>query len=236
MIKLYNFGPFGELPDPSPYCVKVDAYMRMAGLEFECVPGMDNLKKAPKGKLPYIEDQGKLVADSSFIIAYLKEQYGDSLDQQLTDEQRAVSHACIKMMDENTYWCLVWGRWVSDEIWPQLKENFFGAVPAIIRNLVAAKIRKGVIKNLHGQGIGRHSEEEIKSIMSRDLQALSDLLGDKSYFFGEQASTLDAVAYGFLSQFILAPLQSSLTQIAKGYPNLVSFCHRIQKAYYGDAE
>ena len=50
MIKLHIFGDFGRLPDPSPFCVKVDCYLRMAGLPFETVAGMDNLQKAPKGK------------------------------------------------------------------------------------------------------------------------------------------------------------------------------------------
>ncbi len=232
MIKLYNFGQFGELPDPSPFCLKVDVYLRMAGLEFEALSGFDNLKKAPKGKLPFIEDGGKLVADSSFIIAYLKERYGDPLDSQLSIEQRATAHAFIKMMDENLYWCLVWARWKSDKIWPQLKESFFGNLPFILKDVVAKKVRRDVIKSLHGQGLGRHSEQEIKQIMAADLKAMSDYLGDKSFFFGDKATTVDAAAYGFLAELILAPLQSSLTQVAKGYPNLVSFCHRIQRIYY----
>lgn len=232
MIKLYNFGQFGELPDPSPFCLKVDIYLRMAGLNFECVSGIDNLKKAPKGKLPFIEDEGKIVADSEFIIAYLKERYGDTLDGHLDPEQKATAHAFVKMMDENLYWCLVWSRWVSNEIWPQLKESFFGKLPFFLKDMVAKKVRKDVIKSLRGQGLGRHSEQEIKQILATDLKALSDFLGDKSFFFGDQATTLDAVAYGFLAELALAPLQSSLTEIVKNYPNLVSFCHRIQKTYY----
>jgi len=236
MIKLYNFGQFGDLPDPSPFCVKVDAYLRMAGLDFESVSGLNNLKRAPKGKLPFIEDDGKIVADSSFIIAYLKDRYGDALDEALSSDQKAIAHAFSKMMDENLYWCLVWSRWVSDEIWPRLKENFFGGLPFFLKDIVAKKVRKGVINNLQGQGLGRHSEQEIKQIMAADLRALSDFLGDKSFFFGDKASTLDAVAYGFLAELALAPLQSSFTEVVKSYPNLVSFCHRVQKAYYSAEE
>ncbi len=232
MIKLYNFGPFGDLPDPSPFCVKVDAYLRMTDQPFEVISGIDNLKKAPKGKLPFIEDEGKAVADSTFIIAYLKQKYGDPLDQSLSTEQKAVIHAYTKMMDENLYWCLVWSRWVSDDLWPQLKESFFGGLPPVVRDLAAAKVRKGVVRDVKGQGIGRHPKEDIKTIMTLDLEALSAQLGDKTYFMGDKESSLDAAAYGFLSQLVLAPLQSSMTELVTAYPNLVSFCHRFQHTYY----
>ncbi len=232
MIKLYNFGQFGDLPDPSAFCVKIDVYLRMTGLPFTVESGIDNLKRAPKGKLPFIEDDGEKIADSSFIIEYLKQKYGDSLDAELTEVDKAIVHAFSKMMDENLYWCLVWCRWASDQLWPQLKESFFGGLPPVIRDLAAFKVRKGVIRDLQGQGVGRHSEADIRIIMTRDLKALSAQLGDKSYFMGDRVSSLDAVAYGFLSQFVLAPLRSPMTDIAMGYPNLVSFCHRIQRAYY----
>ena len=76
MIKLYNFGPFGDLPDPSHFCVKVDAYLRMTDQPFEVVSAMDNLKIAPKGKLPFIEDNGEKVAEfEGKFAAYTKSEF-----------------------------------------------------------------------------------------------------------------------------------------------------------------
>ena len=79
MIKLYQFRPAFGLPNASPFCMKVENYLRMAGLAYECPRGAD-MRKAPKGKMPYIEDEGSLIADSSFIIDHLKRKYGDPLD------------------------------------------------------------------------------------------------------------------------------------------------------------
>ena len=76
MIKLYKFGPIGDICDPSPFCVKVEAYLRMTNQPYETVSGAQYLRKAPKRKLPYIEDNGKIIADSSFILNYLKN-FGD---------------------------------------------------------------------------------------------------------------------------------------------------------------
>ena len=71
MIKLYQFQPAFGLPNASPFCMKVENYLRMAVLPYEIAPNASHFK-APKGKLPYIEDGAKVVADSSFIIEYLK--------------------------------------------------------------------------------------------------------------------------------------------------------------------
>ncbi|MEA1888330.1 MAG: glutathione S-transferase family protein, partial [Pseudomonadota bacterium] len=62
MIKLYGFGNNFGVADASPFVLKVDAYMRMAGIQFENIPGLVNLRKAPKGKLPFIDDNGKIIA------------------------------------------------------------------------------------------------------------------------------------------------------------------------------
>ena len=154
---------------------------------------------------------------------------------ELTDEQHAIAHAYTKMLDENLYWCLVSSRWGDDKGWAMVKDLFFGTAPWPVRVLVAPLIRRSVIKNLKGQGIGRHSTEEQLKIARKDLEALSVLLGDKPYFFGDTPSSFDATAYGFLAQQIMPPVDLPLSKAAQEFENLVSFCQRIQQAYYSEA-
>jgi len=232
MIKLYNFGPFFDFPDASPFCLKVDAYLRVTGIPFEIVPGVQNLRRAPKGKLPFIDDAGKVIADSAFIFSYLKEQYGDALDAGLTSEQKAVAHAFTKMLDENFYWCMVRTRWIDDAVWPHMRRVFFGNMPLPLRWIVPHLLRRGVAKALREHGIGRHSPAEILEIARRDLRALSDFLGDKPYFFGSQVTTLDVVAFAFLAEIIVPPWKCDLNDLARSIPNLVAFVGRFQSRYY----
>ena len=80
MITLYQFPPVWGLPNASPFCMKVETYLRMTGLPYQFARGAD-IRKAPKGKFPVIEDNGKIIPDSSFIVEYLKASYGDPLDE-----------------------------------------------------------------------------------------------------------------------------------------------------------
>ncbi len=128
MIKLYKFGPIGDVCDASLFCVKVEAHLRLADLPYETLNGPQYLRKAPKGKLPFIEDKGNIIADSSFILKYLKETYGDILDSNLSDADQAIAHAFTKMIDENLYWVLIHARWQLDSNWAILSQVFFGDI------------------------------------------------------------------------------------------------------------
>jgi glutathione S-transferase len=67
MIELHQFSPNWGLPNASPFCMKLETYLRMANLPHQVVYE-DKMDKAPKGKMPYIVDQGKKLGDSNLIL------------------------------------------------------------------------------------------------------------------------------------------------------------------------
>jgi len=232
MIKLYSFGSSFGVMDPSPFVVKVDTFLRMSGLPYDVIPDFHNIKKSPKGKLPFIEDDGNKIADSSFINDYLIKKYDLSLDAFLTTEQKALSYLLTKSIDENLYWCLVYSRWIADDTWPLISNTFFSKLPWPLKLFLPALIRKGVKKNLHGQGIGRHSKSEILEITKQSFSALSAMLAEQSYFFGDKPCSFDATVYASLCEFISVDYDNDFNRLAKKYDNLVRFCQRIEHTYY----
>lgn len=232
MLTLYGFGPILGVADPSPFVTKVDAYLRMANIDYQFEGAADHLRKAPKGKLPYIEDKGKTVADSEFILEHLKQEYGDSLDEGLSDEQRAISYLTTKSLDENLYLFLLYSRWVRDDSWPIVSKAFFASMPFPLRKIVPFVARRGVTKRLKAQGVLSHSDEELQHNCGRSFAALTAILGDKEYFLANKPSSLDAAAYGFLSGFISVELNGPFNQRARSFPNLVAFCERVESTYY----
>jgi len=237
MIELYKFGAVGKICDPSPFCVKVETYLKMAELPYQTHSGPKYLRNSPKDKLPYIRDEDEIIADSTFILRHLEQKHNDVLDGHLTAEQKAVARGFMGMIDEELYWTMVYARWIMDHNWVIIKAIFFGSLPFPLKLFVPNMVRKNVLKGMKGHGIGRHSEAEIEEIAAMDLQALSDFLGDKPYFFGDRPSTLDAAAFGILSQMILSDtFTASVFDKARHYENLVAFANRIQDKYFGDLE
>ena len=233
MIKLYSFSSSLGVVDPSPFVLKVDAYMRLARIEFTHCPDANNIQKAPKGKLPYIIDDGEnTVSDSEFIIAYLQKKYAIDLDSHLSEEQKGIAYLMGKSLDENLYWCLVYSRWAKDDSWIHVKKEFFASMPLAVKMIVLPFIRYNIVGALHKQGLGRHSEQEIYQIANKTFQALSNILGDTPYFFGDTPCTFDATTFGFLTQFISVSLDNETNDLARQYSNLVDYCQRINDLYY----
>lgn len=236
MITLYSFGKRIGVEDASPFVVKVDAFLRMAKLDYQNDADFNNLKKSPKGKLPFITDDNNsdlvTISDSEDILSYLTSTYNIDLDHFLTDKQKAQAHLITKSLDENLYWCLVYSRWALEETWPLISQTFFGAMPFPLKTFVPKLIRKSVIKNLHGQGMGRHSKEEILAIADKSFAALSTLLADQDYIFGSQVCSFDAVIYSHLCEFISVDFDNEFNVQAKKYENLVVYCQRIEQRYY----
>ena len=74
MITLHTFGPHFGLPDPSPFVMKGEMLLKLSGLPYRTTSR--GFKGAPKGKLPYIVDEGTIVADSTLIRMHLENEHG----------------------------------------------------------------------------------------------------------------------------------------------------------------
>lgn len=231
MISLYQFRPAFGLPNASPFCMKVETYLRMAGLPYDCPRGA-SLTKSPKGKMPYIEDGDRRVADSSFIIDYLQQTYGDKLDAHLSERERAMALSVQRMIEEHLYWAAVYSRWVDDAGFKVSSRIFFSHMPPGLRQLVPQLARRGMKQQMHGHGMGRHSRDEIYALGCRDIAALAALLGDQAYFMGAEPSSLDATAYAFVANLIWIPIESPLREQAKQFANLEAYCQRMKARYY----
>lgn len=113
------------------------------------------------------------------------------------------------------------------------------------------------IKRVKAHGIGVHKPEEIEEFAKEDIKALSDLLADKPFYFGDEPTTvwydflivytlayksflqLDAVAFAIFSQFhfiskdVSFPLRDYITESC---PNIIGHVSRIKERCFPDWE
>lgn len=234
MITMYSFPGSGTLPSFSPFCFKMETYLKLTKRDYKTVfPLMP--RKSPKGKLPYIEDNGRAIGDTGFIIEYLKATYGDPLDDGMSAIERATAHAFRRMFEENFYWCMVYARWFDETNWPEAKRAIFAKTPLPLRWIVPPIARRGLRKQIHGHGMGRHSQAEIYKIALDDLTAASAFLGDKRYFMGEKPRTIDATAHAFLASFLYSPANRALKPELDRLPNLKAYCEHMHRELFGAA-
>lgn len=233
MITLYGFGPGFGLPDPSPFVMKALVLMEMSGLPYDRAKA--DLGKAPKGKAPYLKDGNEIIADSTFIRFHLEDKHGIDFDPGLSDEQKAIAWAFEKMCDEHLYFAMLNDRWVNDDNFNRGPVKFFKPVPALIRPLIIAKVRRDIKKvTLRGQGTGRHSDAEIARLTLKSLKSISDVLGDKPFLMGVEPCSADASVFGFVAGFLCTRFESATRSNAEKFPNLTTYRDRCMTRWFPD--
>lgn len=233
MLRLIQLFPAFGLPNASPFCLKVETYLRMVKLEYKNYY-TGNPKKTPTGKFPALRDGNNLIADSSLIIDYLKKHYGDPLDQHLTAFEKAQMLALQRMLEEHTYWGGVYLRWIHPQGWQMTKQAFFSKLPFLLRLTIPRVVRKSMRQQIKGQGLGRLTEQQIMSRCKKDITALADFLNDKPFIMGDKPTSIDACVYGLLANILLVNLNSELKQHAQTHQNLQQYCFRIRDTFWSD--
>ncbi|CAK1555011.1 unnamed protein product [Leptosia nina] len=242
VVYLYQFSRTPLLPSTSPYCLKVETWLRLAGIKYENVDHKAKFR-SKKGQLPFIELNGEEIADSTFIIKQLTEKFNKDLDAALTPERRVVTHAMVSMIENHLSWVMLWWRAkYPDSVIKGYQVNLQNALNTRLPNAILnfcyklTSGRKGM-KKAKAHGIGVHSQEEIIEFGKNDLRVLSDLLSDKPFFFGDEPTLLDVVAFANLAQlhFIDKDVPHLLRDAMNdSFPNLVGLVSRIKERAYPD--
>jgi glutathione S-transferase len=232
MIKLVQFPRMLGLPNPSPFCIKVEVLLKMAGLAYECEFAA-NPGKGPKGKLPAIVDDGQAIGDSEIIRWHLERKYNVDFDKGLSPSERAIGHAFARMAEERTYWVLVYSRWIEAANWPLFRDTLFASMPGFLRAVLGPPIRRRVGKMLRAQGLGLHSRDELYAMGAKDIEAISIQLGSKPFLLGSDPTSVDAAVWPYIVGTLVPPLESPLKQAIKKHANLVEYSERMSARFFG---
>jgi len=232
MMTLYGFGPTKDSPDYSPFVIKVMTLLRMAGLDYvdkRRLPG-----GSPKGKLPYLDDNGVRIEDSTFIRFHLERAYGIDFNTGLSPEQRAQSWAIEKLCEDHLYWIGLYVRWIIDDNFERGAARLFDPLPSPLRPFLKWMVRRRMKNHLWAQGTGRHTVDEITDLGARDIEALSALLGEKAFLFGDSPCAADASAFAFLSANTAAISEFPVREAILRSENLCAYHDRMMKSYFPD--
>lgn len=230
-MKLYGFGAGMGVLDPSPYVLKVMAYLNISGQAFDYIGDAGNLQKAPRGKLPFMEDSGEVITDSFNIICHIDKQLDKTVDDHLTAEQRSLAYLLGRSLDEDYYWFLVYSRWVESDGWALMKQNIADGMPFPLSKIIPLVARPSVVKKAKLQGVAKRDTDEIYQLVDETLLAFNTLLGEKTFLLSDQVSSLDAVAYSYFAQQVYGSQTLRFNQLIEKYPKLVAYVKRFHEQY-----
>lgn len=232
MITLYGFGANFGLPEASPYVTKTEVQLKMAGLAYTKQLAMPDA--SPKGQLPFIDDAGEQVADSTFIRLHIEAKYGFDFDAALDPRRRAEAWAIERMLENHFNWASVYTRWMLPDNFAKGPAHFFDGAPEHLRAGIREEVRGRVAETMRLAGLARHTPDEIAMLGSRSLSALSVLLADKPYLMGDRPCGTDATAFAALVGLMTPFFDSPLRRRAMQFSNLTAYADRLMIQYYPD--
>jgi glutathione S-transferase len=211
-ITLYASPAGFGLPDTSPFVIKTEVQLKMAGLAYDRESTIP--PQAPNGKLPFINDHDEVVSDSTLI------------------RTRAESWAIERLLEDHLYFAMVWFRWIDPDNFAKGPAHFADGAPEADRAQLRHDMQARKAGELHAHGLGRHAPQQIAELGKRSIDALSQLLGDKLYLMRESPSGVDATAFGVLAAVLTPFFDTPLRRAAEARPNLAAYVDRMMRRFY----
>lgn len=221
------------LPSGSPFCIKVELFLRWQGIDY--VTKEWNPRHAPRGKMPYVTWRGEPLSDSEQIIKQLCQDLSISLDSSLSPEQRRLSHTLRRMLEEATYFVMLYTRWADDANWAVVKEGFFGQLPQPLKAFVPWLVRRDALKGCHLQGVARYSLKERTQMLHEDITVVKECMDQAGpYYFGADMSSIDLTVCPVLMQLQLNNLPHPLETPLATDNKLLAYTKHINDTFLQD--
>lgn len=228
-IRVFQFPRMFAIPNLSPFCAKLETWLRIAGIAYEVVDA--DPRRAPKGKLPFIEDGGVRLGDTSLIIDHLRKTRGVDPDAWLGPKQLASALLVQRTLEEHYAFVLLYTHFIREQGWKHTRSTFDN-VPPVIRSMIRCIVRGRMRKILWTQGLSRHSDQEIMTLALRDWQAIIEHMSDGPFFFGARPAGVDAIVFATLATTILTPIDSPIRDYLHSRPSCVSYVERMRSQFF----
>ena len=188
MLTLYQF-------DISPFCDKVRRAMVLKGLEWRTVEvpiTRPNKYKgvSPTGKFPALDDDGRVIVDSSDILRHLE--VIAPAPSLYPDDPRdaALAHVLEDWADESLYFFdLTMRNWPHNRplFLADLLRHASGPLVPVLRAAIPGVLRR----TARAQGLARKPDAVVAGELARHYDALETMLDGRDWLVGDAISVAD---------------------------------------------
>jgi glutathione S-transferase len=191
----------------SPFCMKVRAILDYKGLEYRAVNPIGQVgsirRRGGVGKVPAVEIDGELIADSTDIAYALDARFPEPPLLPADARERALCHAIEDWADESLYFLGLYYRWHDLEGRKPIP-RVFGRSPA--GWLAYRFYLRRILGQLRGQGTSRKPPGHVRRDLERQLDAVEGLLEPGPYALGDQPCLADFALWGQLNYLSKTPV------------------------------
>jgi glutathione S-transferase len=199
MLTLYQF-------EISPFCDKVRRILNVKRVPYriEEVPPSKTLTVVRKhnaaGKLPFLVEDGRVVADSTDIAYYLEERHPEP--RLIPDEprQRALCHVLEDWADESLYFYEMRLRFTLPHNAQRFIPELVKYEGALVQRLAPLAMPRVLRRTVSAQGVGRKPIAGVLRDVERHLDAVVGLLhGGAPWLLGERLTLADVAVFSQMS-------------------------------------
>jgi glutathione S-transferase len=215
----------------SPFVLQASRAIRLAKVPFVMKKvNMMKLKDInPLGQLPVVAFDGEKVADSTRILARLESLVPGSMTGGLDARGAAEAWLWKEYADTSIYPYVLATRWVDDRGWPVPRKFFFGEMPAPLRAVVPAIVRRGITKKLVERDFTRAGLDACYERMGRALDFLDARAPEEGFWLGPRATAADLGLFGHLHSLRL-PLTPWQAEVVARRKRLTRYLDRVDAA------
>jgi glutathione S-transferase len=216
----------------SPYVLLVERALRLAKLPFEHeqVDMMKLNKLNPVGQLPVLVVGDEVVPDSTNILRRIDEQLSPgSLTRGL--DARTVAEAWLweEFADTALYPYVLSTRWADDRGWETPRKAFFGGLPPVLRDVIAAFMRRKTLNMLVGRDFTRAGLPACDARMNRVLDHLESRAPATGFWMGAEITVADLGLFAHLHSLRLPQTEFRAADLAKRQ-RLSAWLDRVDQA------
>ncbi|EPY26049.1 hypothetical protein AGDE_04744 [Angomonas deanei] len=237
-VHLFMFPRSPWSPSISAPCVKAEAFLRLAGIEYDVVETL-NTYGSPNECVPFIVHGDRVVADSQRIIEYLTTEFHVNVDYKINKTDRALGVALVNMLAYSTSPAYYRIAFVQK---PELGTTVLAKslhVPRLFARLAVRSIAKDMTKNFNVTAAGSLTPEQFENEFLRDCEAVELQIGEKPYLFGDEPTSFDCAVY---ASFIPFANMKSHAEVSEAFhavsqsPVLLDYLARLTERLYPDLE
>jgi glutathione S-transferase len=219
-LVLYDFEADPQLPGYptySPFVLEVYRALTLAKLSFKHERiAITKLKSInPLGQLPVLRVGAELVCDSTRILQRIDELAPGSLSGGLDPRTLAEAWLWEEFADTALYPLVLGTRWADDRGWAVIKPAFFGALPPVVRDLVAGMVRKKTLNSLVGRDFLRAGLDACHARALRVLDQLDARAPETGFWLGDKPSVADIGLFAQLHAMRLPKTVYRAEQVAQ---------------------